>query len=113
MPSAERTEAPFLLTFASAPLDPLAVRHLYGNDRLLTARPAPEHAVILAVGPHDGSALDVYQLLLSAVAVKVPAEERSKPPCCDELGEPPADAQVAQALAAAATALGGGPRRRR
>jgi hypothetical protein len=38
---------------------------------LLTAWPAPEHAFILAVGPHDGSALDIYGLLLSAVAVEV------------------------------------------
>jgi len=52
-------------------------RHLYGSDRLLTA--APEHAAILAVGPHDQSALDVYELLLAAVVVEVPAEERSQP----------------------------------
>jgi hypothetical protein len=88
-------------------------RHLYGNDRLLTAWPAPEHAVILAAGPHDRSALDSYQFLLAALAVDVPAEERSKPPRCDELGERPADAQVAEALAAAVTALGRGRRRQR
>jgi len=86
---------------------------LYGSDRLLTTWPAPEHAVILAVGPHDRSALDVYDLLLAAVVVEIPAEERSKPPCCDELGEPPADAQVAQALAEAVSALVALPRRRR
>jgi len=88
-------------------------RHLYGNGRLLTAGPAPEHAAILAVGPHDGSAFDSYELLLAAVAVEVPAEDRSEPPRCDELGEPPADAQGAEALAAALTALGSGRRRRR
>jgi hypothetical protein len=75
--------------------------------------PAPEHAVILAVGPHDRSALDIYQLLLAALAVDLPTEERSKPSCCDELGEPRADAQVAEALPAAVTALGSGRRRRR
>jgi hypothetical protein len=63
--------------------------------------------VILAVGPHDRSALDIYQLLLSAVAVEVPAEDRSEPPCCDELGEPPAGAQGAEALAAAVGAAVG------
>jgi len=88
-------------------------RHLYGSDRLLTAWPAPEHAVILTVGPHDRSARDVYELLLAAVVVEVSAEERSKPPCCDELGEPPADAQVAEALAAAVSALGTMRHRRR
>ena len=35
------------------------------------------------------SAADVYALLLDALAVEVPAEEGSKPPCCDELGKPP------------------------
>ncbi len=91
----------------------MCCRHLYANDRLLTAWPAPEHAVILAVGPHDRSALDIYQLLLAALAVDVPAEQRTKPPCCDELGEPPADAQVAEALATAVSSLGTGRRRRR
>lgn len=80
---------------------------------LLTAWPAPEHAVILAMGPHDGAGLDIYQLLLAALEVDVPTEERTKPPCCDELGEPPADAQVAEALATAASSLGTGRRRRR
>jgi hypothetical protein len=94
-------------------LDHVCCRHLYGNDRLLTAWPAPERAVILAVGPHGDSALDIYQLLLAALAVDVPAEERTKPTCCDALGEPPADAQVAEALAAAVTALDSGRRRRR
>ncbi len=98
---------------AGAPLHYVCCRHLYGSDRLLTAWPAPELAAILGVGPHDRSAPDAHQLLLAALAVDVPAEERSKPPCCDELGQPPADAQVAEGLAAAVTALGVGRRRRR
>ena len=80
---------------------------------MLTAWPAPDRVVILAVGPHDRSAADVYALLLDALAVEVPADERTKPPCCDELGEPPADAEVAEALAAAVSALPPRPRRRR
>ena len=80
---------------------------------MLTAWPAPDRVVILAVGPHDRSAADVYALLLDALAVKVPADERTKPPCCDELGEPPADAEVAGELAAAVSALPPGRRRRR
>lgn len=96
---------------AGAPLDHVCCRHLYGTDRMLTAWPAPDRVVILAVGPHDRSAADVYALLLNALAVEVPAEERTKPPCCDELGEPPADAGLAEALAAAVSALT--PRRRR
>ncbi len=90
---------------AGAPLDHICCRHLYGNDRMLTAWPASHHAVILTVGPHDRSAQDVYELLLAAVAVEVPDQERTKPPCCDELGEPPADAALAEALAAAVSAL--------
>jgi hypothetical protein len=90
---------------AGAPLDHICCRHLYGNDRMLTAWPASDHAVILTVGPHDRSALDVYELVLAAVAVEVPDQERTKPPCCAELGEPPADAALAQVLAAAVTAL--------
>lgn len=95
---------------AGAPLDHVCCRHLYGNDRMLTAWPAADSVVILAVGPHDRSAQDIYELLLAAVEVEVPAQERSKPPCCDELGEPPADVALAQALAAAVSALA--PRRR-
>lgn len=91
----------------------MCCRHLDGSDRLLTAWPAPEHAVILAVGPHDRSALDIYELLPAALAVEVPADERSKPPCCDELGQPPADAHLAEVLAAAVSALAPGRRRGR
>lgn len=82
---------------AGAPLDHVCCRHLYGSDRMLTAWPAPDRVVILAVGPHDRSAADVYALLLDALAVEVPVEERSKPPWCDELGEPPADGDLAEA----------------
>ena len=95
---------------AGAPLDHVCCRHLYGNDRILTAWPAADSVVILAVGPHDRSAQDIYELLLAAIEVAVPAQERSKPPCCDELGEPPADVALAQALALAVSALA--PRRR-
>ena len=72
---------------------------------MLTVWPAPDRVVILAVGPHDRSAADVYALLLDALAAEVPADERTKPPCCDELGAPPADAGLAEALAAAVSAL--------
>lgn len=98
---------------AGEPLDHVCCRHLYGSDRMLTAWPTPDRVVILAVGPHDRSTADVYALLLDALAVQVPAEERTKPPCCDELGEPPADGDLAEALAAAVSALPGRTRGRR
>jgi hypothetical protein len=103
--------ASVLLPFASAPLDHACRSHLYGDDRLLTAWPALEHAVILAVGPHGGSALDIYGLLLTAVAVEVPAERAEQATVLRRTGWAPADAQVAEALTAAVTALGS--RRRR
>lgn len=96
---------------AGAPLDHVCCRHLYGSDRLLTTWPVSDHVVILVVGPHDRSAHDIYDLLLAALTVEVPADERTKPPCCDELGEPPADPEMAELVAEAVSALA--PRRRR
>ncbi|HVA61750.1 MAG TPA: hypothetical protein VNG13_14625 [Mycobacteriales bacterium] len=88
-----------------AELEHVCCRHLYGSDRMLTAWPASDHAVILAIGPHDRSVADVYDLLLAALAIDVPIDERTKPPCCDELGEPPRDHAVADVLADALEAL--------
>lgn len=47
-----------------------------------------------------------FHELLPAVTFEVPDQERSKSSCCDALGEPPADAAVAQALADAVSAPG-------
>lgn len=96
-----------------APLDHVCSRHLYADDRMLTAWPAYEHAVVLAIGPHDGSAVDVYDLLLAALDIDVPAEERTKPSCCDELGAPPTSRATAEALVAAVETLARQRRQRR
>lgn len=85
---------------------------LCGNDRLLAAWPAPEHAVILAVGPHDRSALDLYQMLLAALSVDVPCRTAEQATVLRRTAPPPADAQLAEALAAAVTAFDSGRRRR-
>ena len=70
--------------------------------------------VILAAGRDDRSAADVYVLLLDALAIGVAAAEgRTRPPCCDELGDPPADARLAEALAEAVSAHHPRPRHRR
>ncbi len=53
---------------------------------------AADHVVVIAVGPHDTSSNDVYALLLAALDLEVPADERDKPSCCDTEGLPPADA---------------------
>jgi hypothetical protein len=90
---------------AGARLDHVCSRHLYGNDRLLTAWPSLDHAVILVVGPHERTAKDVYGLLLTALGIETPEAEREKPSCCDEMGNPPADSQTAESLADAIEAL--------
>lgn len=90
---------------AGADLEHICCRHLYGNDRMLVTWPTANRAVVLAVGPHDRSASDIYELLLVALGLEVPTAERTKPPCCDELGEPPVDAGIAETLAEAVAAL--------
>jgi hypothetical protein len=72
---------------------------------MLTAWPSVDHVIILAVGPHNRTASDVYDLLLTALGIEAPEAEREKPSCCDELGKPPADSQTAESLADAIEAL--------
>ena len=72
-------------------LDRICCRHLYASDRLLTAWLEQDQAVVVVVGPHDRSAVDVYDKLLAALNLSVPADEREKPSCCDDEGLPPAD----------------------
>lgn len=76
---------------------------------MLTAWPAEDLAVVITVGRHDRSATDVYDLLLAALDIEASTEEREKPACCDEAGEPPIDAAV-EAIADAIERIG---RRRR
>ncbi|MGI9023347.1 MAG: hypothetical protein ACR2HV_08980 [Acidimicrobiales bacterium] len=80
---------------AGAVLDYVCCRHLYGGDRMLIAWPADDHAVVILVAPHDRTANDVYRRLLDALDIGEPEDDREKPPCCDEAGQPPADRNVA------------------
>lgn len=98
---------------AGAPLDHVCCRHLYGRDRMLTVWPAEDHAVVIAVGSHDQSTEDVYAALLDALELTVSADEREKPPCCDNAGQPPADEEVAATIAEAIDARARSRRRRR
>lgn len=82
-------------------LDHVCCRHLYGPDRLLTVWPATDHAVVIAVGPHDESNQDLYSALLDALELDVPTDEREKPPCCDDEGLPPADEEIATSISEA------------
>ncbi len=66
---------------------------------MLVAWPATDHAVVIAIGRHDSSAEDVYAILLAALDLDVPEEERMKPPCCDAQRLPPADDAIATEIA--------------
>ncbi len=46
---------------------------------MLTAWTEPDRAVVIVVGPHDRSAVDVYDQLLAALNLPVPADERENP----------------------------------
>ncbi len=62
---------------------------------MLVAWPAEDNPLVIFVARHDGTANDIYQQVLDALDIAVPADERAKPPCCDEAGRPPADPDVA------------------
>jgi hypothetical protein len=83
---------------AGEELDRICCRHLYASDRLLTVWPGSDEAVVMLIGPHGGAVGDVYADLLHALGIDVPADERSKPSCCDEEGVPPVDAAAAHAI---------------
>ena len=48
-------------------LDHLCCRHLYGSDRGIVAWPSLDAAAVIAIGPHDQSVNDIYQLILAAL----------------------------------------------
>ena len=98
---------------AGAVLDHVCCRHLYGEDRMLVAWTADDHAVVVAVGRHDESSEDVYAVLLGALGLEVSEDERDKPPCCDEESRPPADPDVATDIADALERRGRARRRAR
>jgi hypothetical protein len=74
-------------------------RHLYGDDRLLTVWPGDDNAIVILVAPHDRGHSDIYDQLLEALGIDMPAGEREKPSCCDEDGVPPANIDVAHVIA--------------
>lgn len=86
---------------SGAVFDHVCCRHLYGQDRMLVAWPAVDHAIVVLVGRHDGSGSNVYAELLAALGITAPSAARDKPPCCDDEGDPPAHSGVAMDIAEA------------
>jgi len=66
---------------------------------MIVAWPTADQAVVIAIGPHDRRNDDVYGMLLGTLDRDVPAEERDKPPCCDDEGLPPVDPESTTELA--------------
>lgn len=65
---------------------------------MLTVWPDEKHTIVVLVAPHDGTASDVYNALLDALEIVMAEDERDKPACCDEAGQPPADPALATAI---------------
>jgi mRNA-degrading endonuclease RelE of RelBE toxin-antitoxin system len=65
--------------------------HLRDAYRLLACFPDDQTIVVLLVGEHDQQEYDVYALLARLLELEPPPSfaERTKPPCCDQLGRPP------------------------
>lgn len=78
----------------------------------MTVWHAEDRATVVAIGPHDETADDVYAALLDALELETPDYERQKPPCCDEEGQPPSDGEVAELISDAIDRLARRSRRR-
>ena len=79
-------------------LEHVCSRHLYADDRMLTAWPTEQSAVVVAIGRHDRSVSGVYDLLMEHLGLETIKAERSKPPCCGEDGLPPVDQGLSASL---------------
>jgi hypothetical protein len=74
------------------PLSRLCVKHLRRAFRVVVAFESPRRACVLLVGPHDAAdpGLDVYAQLYELLGAGSPVgANRTKPPCCDDDGQPP------------------------
>ena len=80
---------------------------------MLTVWAAEGNAIVLAVGPHDGSPGDIYNLFTTALGIAPSTDERTKPPCCDEAGSAPVDEAASEEFAAAIDRLARVRRHRR
>jgi hypothetical protein len=88
---------------------------LYGRYRALVCFPDPKSVVVLLVGEHrrGDPDLDVYLELCRLLELPEPAEERTKPPCCEDEDEAPVDPELIDRFEAGAKSLRRASRGRR
>ena len=72
-------------------VDQICSVHLYERYRLLACFPDDQRVVVLLVGAHisDDPEVDVYRTLYRLLDLPEPTAKRTKPPCCDEVGQTP------------------------
>lgn len=87
--------------------DRICSLHLYGPYRALVGFPDTESVVVLIVKEHlrTNAAADVYDDLYEILGIAEPTAKRTKPPCCDEGGEPPVDPDLIERFLATANRL--------
>lgn len=80
----------------------ICVVHLARDWRVILGFPAPSEVTILLIGRHLRGARSIYRRLYRLLDVSEPPDERKKPPCCGEGGEPPVDAELVERIVAIA-----------
>ena len=68
------------------------MKQLRGALRVVVAFESPQRACVLLVGPHDSAdpGLDMYAQVYALLGTGSPAgANRTKPPCCNDDGQPP------------------------
>jgi hypothetical protein len=83
--------------------------HLMRDWRMIVGFPAPLEVAVLLIGRHiHGSQRDIYTRFYSGLGITVPSAQRKKPPCREETGTTPVDADALQRIAAGTKALARG-----
>jgi len=83
--------------------------HLMRDWRMIVGFPTPGEVAVLLVGRHiHGSQRDVYGRFYSGLGISIPNVRRKKPPCCEETGIAPVDAEAVQRIATGTKALAQG-----
>lgn len=75
-------------------VDHICVAHLADDYRLVSVFLDKSRIAVVLVGRHTGGLGDVYRTLYELLELDVPAEPRTRPPCCDEPNDPPVDPEL-------------------